>query len=139
MKINFLPEMEESDKDILMIEMKNNVDTYIIKPQKEGGGNNYSGKDILDVLQKEEILQTSIIMGKVSPPENDAYILRDGKLTKEKCVSEIGIYGIILSDDTTVHLNKTAGYLVRTKSANSLEGGVVMGFSAIDTPYLLEA
>ena len=64
--------------------------------------------------------------------------LADKEKNKEKCVNEIGIYGIILSDDTQVHMNKTAGYLVRTKNVGSNEGGVVMGFSAIDVPYLVE-
>jgi len=130
--------MEESERDFLYVEIKNKVENYIVKPQKEGGGHNYAGKDILDVLDKPEIMNNSIIQERVNPPENEAYILRNGKLSKEKCVSEIGIYGIIISDDTTVHMNKSAGYLLRTKLSTSNEGGVVMGASAIDTPYLVE-
>ena len=130
--------MEESEKEFLFVEMKNNLPGYVVKPMKEGGSNNYYGNDILDVITKPEVIDTSIVQAKIFPPENDAYILREGKLTKEKCINEIGIYGIILSDDTQVHMNKTAGYLVRTKNVGSNEGGVVMGFSAIDVPYLVE-
>ena len=130
--------MESSEIDFLMVEIKNKPEDYVVKPQKEGGGNNYYGKEMLEILNKTEIIDTSIIMGKINPPQNDTYILREGKLTKEKCVTEYGIYGIILSDETSVHLNKSAGYLSRTKNASSQEGGVVMGYSAIDTPYLIE-
>ena len=83
-------------------------------------------------------METAIIQEKIFPPENETYIIRDGKLTKEKCISEFGIYGIIISDENTVHLNRSARYVVRTKLAITNEGGVVSGGSAIDTPNLVE-
>lgn len=128
--------MDETAKQSLFDEINGNLDGFIVKPQKEGGGNNYTGNAISDVLKNEDIISTSIIMQKLKPPEKDAYILREGKLSKEKCVSEIGIYGIILSDNEQVHINRNGGYLVRTKNANTYEGGVVSGYSAIDSPYL---
>lgn len=39
--------------------------------------------------------------------------------------------------ETDILENKEIGHLVRTKSEDSNEGGVVVGFSVIDTPYLI--
>ena len=33
--------------------------------------------------------------------------------------------------------NEEVGHLVRTKSEDSNEGGIVVGFSVLDTPYLV--
>lgn len=135
--IHFVGEMEKSERELLYLEIKKDVDKFIVKPQKEGGSNNFSGKQLLKALDNEEIMNTSIIQAKINPPEFDAFILKEDKVTKEKCVSEFGIYGIIISDDTTVHLNKSAGFLCRTKKSSVSEGGVCSGYSVIDTPYLV--
>ncbi len=131
--------MVAADRDKLYEEIRGNLDRYIIKPQQEGGSKNFAGKDIPDVLDNFEIMNTSIIMGRIKPPENDTFVIREGKISQEKTNTEIGIFGIIISDDTTVHVNKNAGYLLRTKNADSMDGGVISGLSAIDTPYLVDS
>ena len=87
--------MEESEKEFLFVEMKNNLPDYVVKPMKEGGSNNYYGNDILDVITKPEVIDTSIVQAKIFPPENDAYILREGKLTKEKSIYSFSFSHII--------------------------------------------
>ena len=104
---------------------------------KEGGGNNFYNNDILDIIDTE-IMNTSIIMERVVPPENEAFILENHKVIKKNCVSEISVYGIILSDETQVHLNKQVGFLIRTKDASVQEGGVMSASAAIDLPYLVD-
>ena len=76
-------------------------------------------------------------MERINPPEYDTYILHNNELKFKKCVSELGIYGAILSDEKTTHLNKSFGFLLRTKESSVQEGGVVTGYSAIDIPELI--
>lgn len=40
-----------------------------------------------------------------------------------------------LSDNTNIISNKTGGYLLRSKSNGTLEGGVAAGFSVLDSIY----
>ena len=126
--------------------MQGNPEKYIVKPQKEGGGHNYYDKEMLDLLPKDleseelnEILYESIIMEKINPPNFESFIIHENKLKVRECVSEISVYGIILSTAENIYtINKNAGYLIRTKEVESNEGGVAAGYSAIDLPYLID-
>lgn len=71
---------------------------YVLKPQREGGGSNYYGKDVKLMLEK------------LSPQERNGFILmdlikspplRNIMVRKETCIdanviSELGIYGIYI-------------------------------------------
>lgn len=136
---------DEAKRTELINEIRSNTQKYIIKPQKEGGGNNYYNDDILMILPPEtdpnkisDLLNDSIIMERLNPPEVENYILYENKLKKCTCINEMGVYGIIISDDKTIHVNKNAGFLLRTKESDVQEGGVVTGYSAIDIPYLVD-
>jgi hypothetical protein len=144
-KIYYVNEMTDEEKKSVFAEMRGNISKYIVKPQKEGGGNNYYNEDILDLLPSEDdpssvgvILKHAMIMERISPPEVETLVLHDNKLKKMNCISEISVYGIIISDEKTIHLNKSVGFLVRTKEKSNQEGGVIGGFSAIDLPYLVD-
>jgi glutathione synthase len=129
-----------SDKDELQIileDVKKNTNKYIVKPMKEGGGNNYYNNDILKVVDSE-LINTAIIMERIVPPETETLLLENGKVVKKNCVSEVSVYGIILSDDTQIHINKQVGFLLRTKDVSVQEGGVISAAAAIDLPYLVD-
>lgn len=144
-KIYFLKDMSDEEKSKLLEDIRENVNNYVVKPQKEGGGNNYFGDDILkllppdnDLTQLHHELQSSIIMERINPPQHEGLVLRENKLSSVKCVSEFSVFGAIISDDKSILLNKSFGFLVRTKAENVNEGGVATGFSAIDLPYLTD-
>ncbi len=53
-------------------------------------------------------------------------------------ISELGIFGTILWKDSGEILhNKQGGWLLRTKSKDSDEGGVAAGFSSLDSLLLI--
>ena len=59
---------------------------------------------------------------------------------KGTCVSEIGIFGVMLvkfgeNEERDILINKDTGFLLRTKGKNTNEGGVYGGFSFIDYVY----
>lgn len=138
--------MSKEERIETLKQLASSPQNYVVKPQKEGGGNNYYDKDILALLPNDiesdeinPILKDSIIMEKINPPSFENLSIREGKLIRTQSISEFSIYGIILSNSENVYLiNKNAGYLVRTKSIDINEGGVAAGYSAIDLPYLID-
>jgi len=122
-----------------------NPEKFVVKPQKEGGGNNYYNRDILTLLPENfdsdeinNILQNSIIMERIFPPNFETYIIKENQLKIADCVSEFSIYGVVLSNpENTYLINKPAGFLVRTKEVDCNEGGVASGFAAIDLPSFI--
>ncbi|KAI8809864.1 glutathione synthase [Cladochytrium replicatum] len=112
---------------------------YVMKPQREGGGNNIYGKDIPGFLSKLTVNEREafILMDLINHVPVENIMVRNGVLIKAAVVSEFGTYGIWLSEGDEVHLNETGGYLMRTKSHESNEGGVAAGFAVLDSPLLV--
>ena len=79
-------------------------DQYVVKPQREGGGNNIYGADIpafLKTIVGTPEQDAYIVMDMISPPVSTNYMIRP--LIKEpmlvKTISELGIYGYCIGDD----------------------------------------
>ena len=51
-----------------------------------------------------------------------------------ECINEIGIYGTMVTNVETKeeYINEVTGYLVRTKTTDTNEGGVATGYSVLD-------
>ena len=134
---------------------------FVLKPQREGGGNNVYGADIVEVLQvsalnlckNHEILQfflifqkmtteersAWILMERIFPPLSIGYLVRPGSETQlTELVSELGIFGAIIGSKDKVLYNKQVGHMLRTKLSTSNEGGVAAGSGALDSPYLID-
>ena len=112
-----------------------NLNEYVLKPQREGGGNNLFGNDIADFLSNLNTKNKNlyVLMERIMPKTHDAILIVEGKATKTSCVSEIGRYGICFADDDKIKLNNDIGYLVRTKSEKVNEGGVCSGYACLNS------
>ncbi|RXN30909.1 glutathione synthetase [Labeo rohita] len=86
---------EEGDKTVAMALA--NPDQYVLKPQREGGGNNIYGNEICQVLEnlKNSSERTAyILMDKIQPVPVQNYLLRPGAPLKlSSCLSEVGAFG----------------------------------------------
>ncbi len=112
-----------------------NPEKYVLKPQREGGGNNFFGSEIPKILakmQKEE-QNAYVLMEKIQAKTHPAILVVNGLSETTTCVSEIGRYGICFADDGVVQSNQDVGYLVRTKAENVNEGGVCSGFACLNS------
>ncbi|KAG0307317.1 hypothetical protein BGZ98_000552 [Dissophora globulifera] len=111
----------------------------VMKPQREGGGNNIYGKAIPVELKKLTAEQRNafILMDIIRPPITKNVLLRKGELQRADVVSELGVYGIYLHDGAKVVRNDNGGHLLRTKGVESNEGGVAAGFAVIDSVMLV--
>lgn len=114
---------------------------YVLKPQREGGGNNYYRGDIPTFLAStpEAHWGAHILMELITPPRQENVILRNGAIEEGGVVCELGVYGTCVWDQRTgaVLRNEEAGYLLRTKGDTSNEGGVAAGFGCMDSCSLV--
>ena len=140
----FAPDEKTTDEhrqEIAVLELaKKHPQDYVLKPQREGGGNNYFDTEMLTVIQKfsAQELQAYILMERIHSPSHPSILVVDHQIQQADCVSEIGRYGIYLADEKEELINQDTGYLVRTKSADKNEGGVSAGYACLDSLFLLE-
>ena len=108
---------------------------FVLKPQREGGGNNYYGEDVRKMLEGLSIQERNgyILMDLIRPSTMRNVMVRGGKAVENDVVSELGIYGIWVSKSGVVHMNCEGGQLLRTKSSDSNEGGVATGYSVLSS------
>ena len=121
---------------------------YVLKPQREGGGNNIYGAKIPSFLNTlgndERKYRGHILMELIEPPGLRNSVFRNGQVTSGEVVGELGVYGIALwkgndgSCEPEILKNWEAGYLLRTKGRGSEEGGVAAGFGAVDSVCLFD-
>lgn len=118
-------------------------DRFVLKPQREGGGNNLYGTDVKEAILKMKDHKDRIawiLMERIRPPITKGYIIRPNgpnppALTE--MVSELGIFGVVIGDRQTIILNKQVGHMLRTKVSTANEGGVAAGDGALDSPFLI--
>ena len=124
--------------------------SYVLKPQREGGGNNIYRSAIPSFLRKlgdPKNWRGHILMELIEPPALKNSIFREGVVKMGEVIGELGVYGACLwrnsSEDENgsrgeILENSEAGYLLRTKGRESEEGGVAAGFGAVDSVCLVE-
>lgn len=133
---------EVGDKAVQMA--LDDPERFVLKPQREGGGNNVYGKDVRDVMLKMKDTKERtawILMDRINPPLSDGYLIRPGAKNPPELVSmvsELGIFGVIVGDSQKIMVNRQVGHMLRTKISTANEGGVAAGLGALDSPYLFD-
>ncbi|KAM3871556.1 glutathione synthetase-like [Diretmus argenteus] len=129
----------EGDKTVEMALAK--PDRFVLKPQREGGGNNIYGSEICQVLEqvKGSTERTAyILMDKIEPSPGQNYLLRrDALLQLSNCISELGVFGAYVRQGKDMVMNECVGHLLRTKSSEHSDGGVAAGVAVLDNPLLV--
>uniref|UniRef100_A0A914ICM3 Glutathione synthetase n=1 Tax=Globodera rostochiensis TaxID=31243 RepID=A0A914ICM3_GLORO len=127
-----------------------NPDKYVLKPNREGGGNNIWGEKVKEKLLTftPEEQNAHILMERLNPMVVKNYMVRPRKVIKEKketekidyaqMTTELSIIGYLFGNahDLSVQKNVQKGHFLRTKMATENEGGVSFGTGAWDTPFL---
>mmetsp|Transcript_53182 Transcript_53182/g.115491 ORF Transcript_53182/g.115491 Transcript_53182/m.115491 type:complete len:88 (+) Transcript_53182:182-445(+) len=87
-------------------------------------------------MSKEE-LSGFILMEMIQSPKRDTVFVRDDETSTGPALSELGVFGVMLSDGDVLNTNTEVGYLLRTKTSDSREGGVAAGFAVLDSVKLV--
>jgi len=114
---------------------------WVLKPQREGGGNNMYGPILSKYLadhREDPVLSGYVLMQRIFPQNNTTLFVRNGKMATMPSISELGIYGTFIGDGTTTYRSDSAGYLLRTKQTGIDEGGVATGYSVLNSILLHE-
>ncbi|EJF65914.1 glutathione synthase [Dichomitus squalens LYAD-421 SS1] len=134
----------DKDGDYGVRRAREQADKLVLKPQREGGGNNVYKGDIpgfLDTLPAGE-REAWIAMELIEPPDTGNYLVRAGSGTegavKTEVVSELGVFGYALFGPRRPIEEQEVGWLLRTKGKDSNEGGVAVGFSVLDSLVLVD-
>ena len=103
---SFDPKFVSNDKINSTIKMaEKSFKNFVLKPQREGGGNNTYGSDIpmkINQLLKnnenkdKELLSGYLLMQRIFPKEIDTILVRNGEAHVAKSISELGIYSAYL-------------------------------------------
>ncbi|KAJ9382900.1 hypothetical protein DTO063F5_5419 [Paecilomyces variotii] len=115
---------------------------HVLKPQREGGGNNIYKADIPEFLRSipETDWKRWVLMEMIQPPPTAKNIVlrSDGQVLSGHVIGELGVFGTILwKDNGDIIHNEQGGWLMRTKGKESNEGGVAAGFSSLDSVILI--
>ncbi|KAG8532217.1 uncharacterized protein KY384_003858 [Bacidia gigantensis] len=143
-----LDDSEAGQKAIAIAKDEEKAKGYVLKPQREGGGNNIYGTKIPPFVQSlgsdERKYRSHILMELIEPPPLRNTIFRNGQIQSGEVIGELGIYGVCLwkhdqgEGKGEILENYEAGFLLRTKGRESEEGGVAAGFGAVDSPCLAD-
>lgn len=118
-----------------------NPASYVLKPQREGGGNNLYGmeaKQKLISMGRSKEREGYILMELIRPPVTTNYIIRAGAAADPvSIINELGIFGVILGDQDDILVNDEAGFILRSKRTGTSEGGISAGFGALDSVILV--
>eukprot|EP00566_Odontella_aurita_P013126 CAMPEP_0113561892 /NCGR_PEP_ID=MMETSP0015_2-20120614/20225_1 /TAXON_ID=2838 /ORGANISM="Odontella" /LENGTH=458 /DNA_ID=CAMNT_0000463731 /DNA_START=401 /DNA_END=1777 /DNA_ORIENTATION=+ /assembly_acc=CAM_ASM_000160 len=121
---------------------------YVLKPQREGGGNNLYSDEMVAELKSMSYKERGafILMQRIMPPAFSGKLVRGGRILYDgDCVCEFGVFGISLrrydnqeddSGDNTL-MDEVVGHILRTKSVDTDEGGVAAGYAFLSSPRLV--
>ncbi|XP_055508707.1 glutathione synthetase-like [Leucoraja erinacea] len=114
---------------------------YVLKPQREGGGNNIFDEELAHVLghiKGDSQRSAYILMDRFKPQVVKNYLLHPGAAVELlECTPELGMFGVYIRNCNRLSMNMCAGHLLRTKSMKFADGVVSDGVVALDTPYLV--
>ena len=134
---------EAAAADVALREALLSPEKFVLKPQREGGGNNLYGERLRSEIARRgsragPALAGYILMQRIAPATHEALLVRNGASESVAAVSELGVFGVHLRRGATTLLNERAGHLLRTKPADADEGGVASGFAVLDSPMLVD-
>mmetsp|Transcript_6909 Transcript_6909/g.13870 ORF Transcript_6909/g.13870 Transcript_6909/m.13870 type:complete len:467 (-) Transcript_6909:49-1449(-) len=135
----------EGDEDVVKMAIDNPMD-YVLKPQREGGGNNlYKERMVekLKVMTREE-RAGYILMELIKPPKFTNQLIRNGSIVHDgPCTLEIGVFGVSLYTADGVDVMEGVegmgedAYICRAKAEGVEEGGVAAGFAFLSSVQLV--
>jgi len=98
------------DKDIVK-KAEESPSDFVLKPSREGGGNNVYGEAVRDKLREVKDSPEKdayILMDRIRPPKVKAYIMRagGGRPQLGQVIGELGVFGYILATESNILANE---------------------------------
>ncbi|GMH86079.1 hypothetical protein TrST_g2005 [Triparma strigata] len=128
---------------VKMVQSAEENTSFVLKPQREGGGNNVYGDDVLGHLKalKEEERDGWVLMETIVAEKFNNTLVKEGKVAYAGvCSAEIGIFGVTCFDSEgsdRIDDEGKQGYICRCKREGVDEGGVAAGFAFLSSIQLV--
>ena len=136
-QVKMTPVSQESKEAAL----KNPAD-WVMKPFREGGGNNFFHQEMVDKLNTMSAQESEafILMEAIRQPSFRGIRMVNDQVVDGSCVTELGHFTTCLYEPgkNDPEFNRTHGYLLRTKNEENTEGLVLGGYSYLDAVALTE-
>lgn len=118
-----------------------NMHDYVLKPQREGGGNNLYREQLRDTLVRLKPKQRAayVLMERIHSTAVPNVLVRNGKWEFCEVVSELGFYGGITLVDGEIVENKVDGQCLKSKKVGVDDGGIIVGVAVLDSPRLVDS
>ena len=131
---------EGDDKDIVQMAL-DNPQNFVLKPQREGGGNNLYDNELVKALKSMSYDERGayILMQKIRPPASPGSLVRGGEIVyRGDTVCELGMFGVSVREYKTgrVIQDVSGGHILRSKNVQTDEGGVAAGYAFLSSPRL---
>ena len=99
---------DEPAQNKIISEAISNPSDWVLKPQREGGGNLLHSDQMVEILKTLTPLQRGeyILMKKIRPPPSKSAVVRDDNLITDSFISELGIYGLFVGNGDEAFVNK---------------------------------
>lgn len=119
---------DQEKSDAATEAVRANPTDFVLKPQREGGGNNIYGEEVLKKLEEmsQEEKAAHVLMQRIRPPHGRNCILRRGvPVEMVETLSELGIFGYTLGTKHSIkvwhtNLNKQVVVTSTIKSSTFL-------------------
>mmetsp|Transcript_1756 Transcript_1756/g.3719 ORF Transcript_1756/g.3719 Transcript_1756/m.3719 type:complete len:382 (-) Transcript_1756:858-2003(-) len=130
--------VHDDDRELGIAAAKASPELFVLKPQREGGGNNIFGAGIPSHIESmdDSALSAFVLQERFFPTVTRSMFVRSGEIFESDIESELGIFGVLIGSDEKVFLNEYSGHLLRSKVASSNETGFMLGFGMIDSIFL---
>lgn len=116
---------------------------WVLKPSREGGGNNIWEEEMLEKLTQlhdSDEREAFVLMQRLNAPHVPNRVVRSGPNERAKLsetfdtTAELGLFCVYVADShEKVLVNEVAGPLIRTKPAANNEGGIAIGIGVMDS------
>jgi glutathione synthetase len=132
---------EGDDSEVVKMALERPND-FVLKPQREGGGNNLYDDELVEALNKMSFDERGayILMQKIRPPAEAGTLIKGGAIVYQgETVCELGVFGVSLREYKTekVLMDTVGGHILRSKSTETDEGGVAAGYAFLSSPRLI--
>lgn len=137
----------------LVEEAIKNPHDYVLKPLKEGGGNNFFDSELKENLvsfkeDQDSIIKSYILMERIDAPMVEAVFVKEAKLSVNAALSELGIFSLFIYDTSLNRMeyhspldrfkcHTVFGQVLRSKLSHFNEGGIAAGYAHVDDTLLV--
>ncbi|XP_076824887.1 glutathione synthetase-like [Clavelina lepadiformis] len=138
--VGFYPLEMNSDGDKFVQMAMKNPDSYVVKEEREGEGDNHFGDDIIKLFNEvgsDKRRCAYTLMDKICPKPIDNVFVTANGFEEVKAVSEFGTFGVILTRGDKIIENFSSGHLLRTTPGGSNDGRCLTGAAVLDSPILV--